>query len=133
MSNLLSLMSEDDQKAALEAYDSRMKGDGSYKRNKVSPVMYLLAEFGIFYGWEAIAAAKRGYIETFNEHTGKREKMVLTLEEISALVDAGRKVKYSEYLNQARGTQVATGSVLSKSPETTFKKGMKPIIEGAKL
>lgn len=133
MANLLDLMTEKDRKVALDAYEKRMHGDNTYRKAKVSPIAYLLAELGIYFGWEAIAAAKRGYIETFDEHTGKRKKLPLSMEELGTLAEAARKVRYSEYLNQARCTQIAAGSVLSKSPEATFKKGMKPYIEEAKL
>lgn len=133
MANLLDLMTEKDRNAALDAYERRMKGDNTYRKTKVSPLAYLMAELGIYFGWEAIVAAKRGYIEIFDEHTGKKKKMKISLEELGVLAEAARKVRYSEYLNQARCTQVAAGSVLSKSPEATFKRGMKPYVEGAKL
>lgn len=133
MANLLDLMSKSDRESAISAYNRRMSGDNTYRKQKISPIAYMIAQLGMMYGWPAIEAAKRGYIEVFDEHTGKRSKMPLSMEEISVLVDAGQKIKNSDFLNQARCTQVATGSVLSKSPETSFKKGMKPFIEGAKL
>ena len=133
MANLLDLMTKEDRKAALDSYNKRMSGNNAYRKAKVSPIAYLLAEAGTYFGWEAIVAAKRGYIEYFDEHSGKKKKMLFTLEELSTLVDAARKIRYSEIVNQARGTQIATGSVLSKSPESTFRKGMKPFIEGAKV
>lgn len=131
--NLLDLMTPEDRKQAEDAYEKRMSGDGAYRRAKVSPIAYLLAELGTLFGWQAIEAAKRGYIEIFDEKDGKRRKLPLTMEELSALADAGRKIKYSDFINQARGTQVATGSVLSKHPDATFRKGMKPfqkVVEG---
>lgn len=126
MINLLDLMTSEDRKQAEDAYERRMSGDNSYRRAKISPAAYMLAEVGMLFGWEAIAAAKRGYIEAFNEKDGKRRKIPLTMEELSVLADAGRKIKYSDFISQARGTQVATGSVLSKHPDPTFKRGMKP-------
>lgn len=131
--NLLDLMSPEDRKQAEDAYKKRMSGDSSYRRAKVSPLAYLLAELGIMFGWEAIEAAKRGYVETFDEEDGKKRKIPLPMEELSALADAGRKIKYSDLINQARGTQVATGSVLTKHPNSTFRNGMKPfqkVVEG---
>ena len=90
----------------------------------------MLAELGMLYGWEAIVAAKRGYIETFDEHTGKKQKMPLSMEELSALVDAGQKVKHSDYVNYARIVCVGTGSAFSKNPNETLRDGMKPFIDG---
>lgn len=133
MANLLDLMKPEDRKAAEDAYEKRMAGDSSFRKNKVSPVAYLLAEFGVLYGWEAIAAAKRGYIETFDETTGKKTKLILTMEEVEVLVDAGNKVKHSDRVNHARGTSVAISTAMSKTPKTTFAQGMKSDIEGAKL
>lgn len=133
MINLLDLMTPEDREQAQTAYERRMAGDGAYKKTKVSPAAFLLAEAGMLFGWPAIEAMKRGYVESFDEKDGKRRKIPLTLEELSALVDAGRKIKYSDFINQARGTQVATGSVLSKHPDSTFKRGMKPfqkVVEG---
>ena len=133
MANLLDLMTESDRNAAINAYERRMHGDNTYRKQKVAPIAYLLAQFGMMYGWSAIEAAKRGYIEAFDEHTGKRQKIPLTMEEVSTLVDAGQKVKYSDFLNNARCTQVATSSAISKHPEKTFKAGMEPYIKGAKI
>lgn len=130
MANLLDLMSAEDRKAVKTAFKKRMSGDNTFRKEKVSRVAFLLAELGMLYGWEAIVSAKRGYIETFDEHTGKKQKMPLSMEELSALVDAGHKVKHSDYMDYARIVCVGTGSAFSKNPENTLRKGMKPIIDG---
>ena len=72
MANLLDLMTPEDREAVEVAFKKRMSGDNTFRKGKVSRVAYLLAELGMLYGWEAIVAAKRGYIETFDEHTGKK-------------------------------------------------------------
>ena len=69
MANLLDLMTPEDREAVEVAFKKRMSGDNTFRKGKVSRVAYLLAELGMLYGWEAIVAAKRGYIETFDEHT----------------------------------------------------------------
>lgn len=127
MSNLLDLMTPDDKQKALDAFKQRMRGDNSYRKTKVSPAAFLLAEVGMFFGWGAIEAAKRGYV-TAHRDDGSLMKIPLTMEELSALADAGRKISYSNLLNQSRGTQIATGSVLSKHPKQAFEKGMGPIM-----
>ena len=130
MANLLDLMTPEDREGVEVAYKTRMSGDNTFRKGKVSRVAYLLAELGMLYGWEAIVAAKRGYIETFDEHTGKKQKMPLSMEELSALVDAGQKVKHSDYVNYARIVCVGTGSAFSKNPNETLRDGMKPFIDG---
>lgn len=129
MANLLDLMSEQDRKAVEESFKKRMTGDNTFRKDKVSRIAYLLAELGMLYGWEAIVAAKRGYIETFDEHTGKRQKIPLSMTEVSALVDAGYKVKHSDYVNYARIVCVGTGSAFSKNPKEALAKGMKPFMD----
>ena len=130
MANLLDLMTPEDREAVEVVFKKRMSGDNTFRKGKVSRVAYLLAELGMLYGWEAIVAAKRGYIETFDEHTGKKQKMPLSMEELSALVDAGQKVKHSDYVNYARIVCVGTGSAFSKNPNETLRDGMKPFIDG---
>ncbi len=55
-----------------------------------------------------------------------------TMEEVSILVEAARRISYSGVINAARGTQIAVGGVMSKSPKRAFKDGIKPYVEGAK-
>lgn len=123
--NLLDLMTPGEQAKMKDAFNKRMAGDGSYKREKIPPQVYLLAEAGIYFGWQAIVDAKRGYTEAEDEN-GKKIRIPLTMEEFNGLVMAGRKFRYSDYINQARGTQTAVGSVLSKNSKAAFKKGMEP-------
>ena len=54
------------------------------------------------------------------------------MEEVSILVEAARRISYSGVINAARGTQIAVGGVMSKSPKRAFKDGIKPYVEGAK-
>ena len=117
MANLLDLMTPEDREAVEVAFKKRMSGDNTFRKGKVSRVAYLLAELGMLYGWEAIVAAKK-------------QKMPLSMEELSALVDAGQKVKHSDYVNYARIVCVGTGSAFSKNPNETLRDGMKPFIDG---
>ena len=133
MANLLDLMTEEDRKKSIDAYKKRMAGDTSYRKGqKVAPEVYLIAELGYYFGWGAIETFKRGYVETFDENTGKRHKQLFTMEEACALVEAARKVWYSKVIDQSRGTFVAAGSTMSKNPGSSFQKGMKPFIKEAK-
>lgn len=134
MANLLDLMNEEDRELSIRAFKQRMAGDTSFRKgNKISSQMYLVAELGYYFGWGAIETIKRGYVETFDEETGKRHQQLFTLEEACALVEAARKVWYSKVVDSARGNLVATGSALSKNPNRSFNQGMKTYIKGAKL
>lgn len=133
MANLLDLMSEEDRQKSKEAFKKRMAGDTSFRKSqKISPEAFLIAELGYYYGWGAIETVKRGYVETFDENTGKRHKQLFTMEEACVLVEAARKVWYSKLLDQSRGTLVATGSALSKSPSKSFQRGMDKYIREVK-
>jgi len=131
--NLLDIMNEEDRQKSIDAYKRRMAGDTSYRKSqKIAPEAYLIAELGYYYGWAAIEAAKRGYVEKYDE-SGNRKQILLTMEEVCVLVEAARKVWYSKVLDQSRGTLVATGSALSKQPAKNFEKGMNNYIKGAKI
>lgn len=121
--NLLDMMKPEEVRMMKDAYEKRMRGDSRYKSAPVSPVVYMLAELGFYFGWQAIVDAKRGFTEG---------NIPLTLDEISELTRAGRKIAYSQIVNNARGTQVATGSILSKNSKEAFRKGMEPFMKEIK-
>lgn len=120
---LLDYMTPEERELMKQAYNDRMNGGSDYHRGPVSPVVYMLAELGYYYGWQAIVDAKRGYTEG---------GIPLTMDEISELTRAGRKISYSQIVNNARGSQVAVGSVMSKNSKSAFERGMKPFIKEIK-
>lgn len=133
MPSLLDLMSDEDKQKSLSAFERRMSGDTSYRKDrKISPVSFLVAEFGYYYGWGAVEAVKRGYILGYHDD-GTQHKIPMTMEEVAELVEAARKVWYGKVVDSSRGSQIAVGSVLSKNPASAFDKGMKPFVKGAKL
>ena len=124
MVNLLDLMTEEDRQKSLAAYERRMNGDTSYRKSsKVSSVSFLIAECGYYYGWGAIEAIKRGYIIGHSD-TGRVKKIPLTLEEVSELVEAARKVWYSKVVDSSRGHQVATMASFAEKPIEAFEQGI---------
>lgn len=140
MRNLLDLMDEADRRSIEESYQKRMSGDSSYRKNmSIPPEIYLIAEFGYYYGWGAIEAAKRGYTEGWEvkKVDGKavetRTKIPLTMEEVSILTEAARKIWYGKVVDNARGTLAASASVMSKKPADTFKKQMDVYAKRAEL
>ena len=126
-------MSDADKQKSLSAFEKRMAGDTSFRKShKISPVSFLISEFGYYYGWGAIEAVKRGYIMGSDDN-GDEYKIPLNMEEVAELVEGARKVWYGKVVDSSRGSQIAVGSVLSKNPNSTFDKGMKPFVKGAKL
>lgn len=131
--SILDLMTPDEQETMERAYDERMSGNVAYRKGmRIPPEIYLLSELGYFFGWAAIQDAKRGYVEDFDEATGKRRKIPLTMAEVNILVEGARKVWYGKAVDTARATQTAVSSTMSKHPSSDFKKGMKPFIDRAK-
>jgi hypothetical protein len=121
--SLFDYMKPEEVQRMKKAYAERMSGNSNYKTAPVSPIVYMLAELGYYFGWQAIVDAKRGYTDG---------DIPLTMDEVSELTRAGRKIAYSQIINNARGTQVATGSVISKNPKEVFKKGMKQFLDEVK-
>jgi hypothetical protein len=115
--NLLDLMSEKDRALMLERYKRRMEG-GDPGSDRISREMYLLAEFSYYLGYGGVEAVRENKI---------------TLEEMYALLEGLRKVWYVKLVEQARAQQVSTGSVLAKSPNTAFSKGIKPYVKRSEL
>jgi hypothetical protein len=66
----------------------------------INPELYVLAELGYYYGWGAVEAFKRGWIEDFREQDGRRLKCAFTLEEAVALCRAAQKVAYRKLLEE---------------------------------
>lgn len=115
--SLLDLMTPEDKAAAKRNYKRRMSGETPDHRQKSAPSVKLVAEAGIMFGWQAVVDIKRGYTDG---------GVPLTLEEVAALVDAGRKVEYSREINAARGHQIAITSAFQKTgakSKQAFEKG----------
>lgn len=129
MSNLLDLMSKEDRERAIEKGRKRLeKKQGS----SISPEIYMVAEFGYYFGWEGIEAIKRGYIQKLNDK-GDVVNEPFVLDEVIVLLEAARKVWYTKLVENANSTLIATHSSHTKSPSDSFKKGMKDFRERSKL
>lgn len=114
--NLLDLMRPEDRKRMIQRYRERTADKNI--NNKISSEMYMLAEFGLMFGWQAVMDVKNDTI---------------TGEEMFALLEAGRKVLASRVVEHGVSTSVAIGSQFSKHPNQTFDKGMRGFIERAKV
>ncbi|MBF1220675.1 MAG: hypothetical protein HXM25_03095 [Haemophilus parainfluenzae] len=111
MQNILDLLSDEERAKVKARYQSRMKRRRNTKEDRVSPEIYLIAEFGYYLGYEAIKDVRENKI---------------SLEDMFALLEGCRKVWYSRLIESSQGSMVAHSSSLSKDPVEAFKKGMEP-------
>lgn len=114
--NLLDKMRPEDRERMISRFKERTAQKNI--NNKISSEMYMLAEFGLMYGWEAIRDVKSDFI---------------TGEEMFALLEAGHKVLANRTIEHGVSTSVAIGSQFSKTPQMAFDRGMKQFRERAKL
>ncbi len=93
-------MQPDERERALAAFERRKSGDTSYRKDlKIPPEVYLIAELGYYYGWGAIEAAKRGYVESFeivNKDGERVEKRQISSELASERNDLLTAIKIDE-------------------------------------
>ena len=120
--NLLDLMSEDEKKRALERFKSRMEKTDKFARNRINNEVYLIAEFGSYYGWDGVMAIRNNEI---------------TLEEVYLYLEASRKVEYARLVERTNATRIAMESAnpFAKPNEKTkfYKDSMKSAVEAAKV
>lgn len=92
----------------------------------VPPEFYMAAEFGYYFGWEAVLALRRGY--TVDPST--QEKELLTMVEAQLLLEGARKVWYAKLVDQAEAGVISnTFNAASKS----FDDAIKPIKDKANI
>jgi len=113
--SLLDLMSESDRKKSLK---NAKKRNQEIKYHNVSPEIYVVAEFGYYFGYDGIRAIKNNEI---------------TLDEVYILLAAARKVWYSKVVDTSHGAVVANVAAKSKSPSNTFSKGMSTFVNKMKV
>lgn len=88
-----------------------------HEAKKLTPELQLVAEFGYYYGWEAVRDVLKNNID---------------LETMLGLLYGARKVWYRQVIDGAVASQVAFVSANSKSPQSTFNKGMAPFMKEIK-
>lgn len=127
--SLLDLMSPEDKQKAIAKGKKRMERSKTQTLD-VSPEMFVIAELGYYFGWEAVVAIKRGFITTYDDKMSLK-KSTFTLEEALALIEGAKKVWYSKVIDTAHGQFIANRSTQVKEQGAEFNKGMKPFIEKA--
>lgn len=120
MSNLLDLMTAEDREKVIERYNKRVAQNEKAEENKITSEIYLLAEFGYYFGWQAVLDVRNNVIKQ---------------EEMFALLEGARKVWYKKLLEQGKMTTTACIVPHAKKGEQTkaFKEGMKEFIEKGKI
>lgn len=127
--SLLDLMSPEDKQKAIAKGKKRMERSKTQTLD-VSPEMFVIAELGYYFGWEAVVAIKRGFITTYDEKMNLK-KSTFTLEEALALIEGAKKVWYSKVIDTAHGSFIAHRSTQVKEQGKEFNKGMKQFIDRA--
>lgn len=115
MPRLSDMMKPEDWAKAKERYQKRIE---RREDTKVSPEIYLTAEFGYYFGWAGIMAILSNQI---------------TLDKAYVLLEGARKVWYQKIVEQASANQVSFGTALSKHPKANLEKGMRPFVKRSEI
>ena len=107
MASFYAQLSQDDKKIV----DSWVeKATTSQYKRDIPPELYIKAQLGYFYGWQAIVAFARGY-EIGIDDNGKYIKLPYTLEDAVADVKAAEKVHYKYAMDDADLNAISSVSV----------------------
>lgn len=74
--------------------------DSRYKRD-IPPELYLMAQLGYYYGWQAVVDYRRNYHEGIDDE-GKACRLGFSYEDAVALVKAAEKVHYRQMMDNGR-------------------------------
>lgn len=85
---------------------------------KVNPEWFNLAEFGYYFGWQAIRDVRENKI---------------ALEEMTLLLAGARKVWAGKVLDMAQASFVSYMSSQSSKPGSNFEKGIRSFVKVAKI
>lgn len=115
MASLLELMPKEEADKAIARGQKRVADKLSQKGLAISPEIFITAELGYYYGWEAIQAVRDNDI---------------TLDEMNVLLEGARKVWYTKLVEMG-GVNSVSGSF--KSQETSYAQAMQPYTAKAKV
>ena len=89
----------------------------------IPPELYQMALHGYYFGFEAIKAILRGYIDSTDQRTGKPVRIPYDLETVVALNQACRKVAYRQIIDAGDIQAIANLSAHDKRwAESTLKR-----------
>lgn len=107
-------MPKEEAEKAIARGKRRFERQQSNKGAKVSPEIYMLSEFGYYYGWQAVMAVRDNEI---------------TFDEMNVLLEGARKVWYSKLI-ETGGVNTIAGSFKTKG---SYNDAMKPYTDKADL
>ena len=96
MPKLSELLSEEDRKKAEAWKDKALNPEYD---TDIPPELYQMALHGFYFGFGAIQAIFRGYIDSVDQRTGQPIRIPYDLETVIALNQAGRKVAYRQIVD----------------------------------
>lgn len=96
MPKLSELLSPEDQAKVASWKDKAVNPD---HEPDIPPELYQMALHGFYFGFPAIEAIFRGYIDSVDQRTGKPIRIPYTLETVVALNQAARKVNYRQIVD----------------------------------
>lgn len=100
MTNVLDLLTDEEKKEIKARYQERIKRRQNSSKSKITPEIYLIAKFGIYFGWEAVR-------DVLNDN--------ISLEMMFAFIEGAEKIYYSQLCENTRGTFVAQSSSMAKN------------------
>ena len=118
MASILDLLNEEERAQVSRRFNKRMLRRRKERNDRITPEIYLLAEFGYYLGYDAIRDVRENRI---------------SIEEMYAILEGCRKVWYSKLVETTQGTSIAVGTAFSKNAKQDFVKAMKPYSERAKV
>lgn len=120
MPNLFDLLSEKDKKK-VEGW-TKQAMNPKYE-TEIPPEVYMITEAGHYWGWAAIEAIMRGYVES-KDDAGNPIRIKLTMETVVALCKAERKLRYRELIDNGDMALRANISAGAKEPGKIFEKNI---------
>lgn len=111
MADLFDLLSPEDQ-AKTKAWAAKRR-ESKYKRD-IPSELYVAAQLGYYYGWDALVDFRRGYHIGVNQN-GKLVRLGFSFEEAVAFVEAAEKVHYRQMLDGSKANAATINSSNNKN------------------
>lgn len=108
------LLSEEDRKKSEQWAAERLSPK---HKTEIPPEFYTIAELGYYYGWGAVEAFYRGYIEDWDEK-GNRIKLAFPLSKAMGFIKAAKKFNYRRIVDE--GDIMAAANISSR--DTNYAK-----------
>ena len=112
MPKLSELLNEADRKKSEEWKEKALNPEHD---TEIPPELYQVALHGYYFGFGAIEAIFRGYIDSVDQRTGKPIRIPYDLETVIALNKAARKVTYRQIVDGCDIQAIASLSAHDKS------------------